>query len=153
MPFFPDYHLPSATLLLTLTLLLLLLSLLRCCLPHPAVPVHTVLSWGEASAQKCGQRRERLLCSVCRVRMSQCLGVELLACPQDLRAPRSRSTESFISLGLRECMVKSMQVRVDLKAFQICFPVVNLHIHLHIWLAKSQATRSALFRVTGLPLQ
>lgn len=35
---------------------------------------------------------------------------------------------------------KPMQVQMGLKAFQTCFPIVNLHIQFHIWLGKFQAT-------------
>ena len=149
MPVFPDYHLPSTPLLLVLTSLLFLLSLLLC-LPLHAVSAHTVLSWGQFSAQKCGKRRERLLCPVCRVQLSRCGNTCLSTGSPGTVVQEHRI---FPKPWARRVHVKSIQVQVDLKAFQMCFPVVNLHIHLHIRLGKSQATRSALFRVTGLPLQ
>ena len=149
-PLFPDRHLPPATLLLVLTSLLFLLSLLLC-LPLPAVPAHTILSWGQFSAQNCGKTRERRLCSFPRatvVSVSWCGNT----CPgAGLQAPRSKNT-LFHKLWAHRVHVKPTQVQMHLKAFQICFPVVNLNIHLHIWLGRSQATRSALLRVTGLPL-
>lgn len=145
MRLFPDHHLPPATLLLVLTSLLFFLSLLLC-LPLPAVPAHAVLFLGPGVWEKAGETTVLIFQGV------RCLGVEIPACPQASRkAPQFNNSLSHKPWAHRG-HVKPTQVQVGLRAFQICFSVVNLHIHLHIWFGKSPTTRSALLRLTSLPL-
>ena len=46
----------------------------------------------------------------------------------------------FHKLWANRVHEKPTQVQMGLKAFQICFPIVNLHIQFHVWLGKFQAT-------------
>lgn len=50
-----------------------------------------------------------------------CLDVEIPACPQDLQAPWSKSTESFLSLELRECMWSLHKFKWTWKLFRYAF--------------------------------
>lgn len=46
----------------------------------------------------------------------------------------------FHKLWANRVHEKPTQVQMGLKAFQTCFPIVNLHIQFHIWYGKFQAT-------------
>lgn len=122
-PLLPAHHLPPATLLLVLTLLLFLLSLLLC-LPLPAAPTHTILSWGQLSAQKCGKSRERLLGAFPRatvVSLSWCGNTCLTT---SLQAPQSKNTDSFVNFGLTECMRNLCKFKWAWKLFKYAFPLL-----------------------------
>lgn len=147
MPLFPDHHLPSATLLLVLTSLLSLLSLLLC-LPLPAVPAHTYFP-GARSVGKGG----RTCCAhFPGLQLSQCLVMRTPAYPQASRKSPVQEHVLFHKPWAHGAHVKPTQVQGGLESFSNMLSHCYLHTHLHIWSGKSQATRSALLRVTSLLL-